>query len=169
MISRIAVILGVLTAICSAADVNVINNCNEQIDPGFFPAVDYDGGKTGGFVLAAHENATVELPSHWAGRIWPRTGCDNEGVCETGSCRGGINCTDPAPAGPTLAQFNIDAYHLDFFNPSTVDGFNVPVIIVPGPGCTTPPVGGTGLDEGNGCQNTTSCPTGVNYEVVFCT
>ena len=125
MISRIVVVLGVLTALCSAyvvlicvhspslcpvphrAQVTVINDCTEQIDPGFFTAVNYDGGVTGGFVLQSHESAVVELPVGWHGRIWPRTGCDDEGICETGTCRVGINCTDPAPAGPTLAQFNI--------------------------------------------------------------
>ncbi|EPS99460.1 Osmotin thaumatin-like protein [Fomitopsis schrenkii] len=169
MISRIAVVLGVLTAICSAADVNVVNNCKEQIDPGFFPPVNYGEGTTGGFVLQSDQNATVELPFGWYGRIWPRTGCNDEGQCDTGSCQGGIDCTDPSPAGPTLAQFNIGPGNKDYFNPSTVDGFNVPVIIIPGPGCSTRPVGCIGPGEGNGCEVTSECPTGVNYTVVFCT
>ena len=79
----------------------------------------------------------------------------------------------------------------DYFNPSTTDGFNVPVFIVPGAGCmcffcilislycviihgppgntgSVGPVGCTGLNEGPGCTQTASCPTGITYEVVFC-
>ena len=76
--------------------------------PGIFPAS--NGGELGGFELAANEFLTVTLPDGYSGRIWPRTGCDESGNCETGTCQGGINCTSPAAAGPTLAQFTIDGY-----------------------------------------------------------
>ena len=91
----------------------LINNCNQQIDPGFYPKVVHNGAETGGFVMQHGERDSVQLPSHWAGRIWARTGCDDQGDCETGQCPGGIDCNGPAPAGPTLAQFNINACVLD--------------------------------------------------------
>ncbi|KAI0719026.1 Osmotin thaumatin-like protein [Fomitopsis betulina] len=171
MISRITVVLGVFTAICSAAQVTIVNSCNEQVDPGFYPPANYDNGKTGGFVLSSNENATVELPRGYYGRIWPRTGCNDEGVCETGSCsEGGVNCTTPAPAGPTLAQFNIGPGGKDYYNPSTADGFTIPVTIIPGPGCSSGIAECTGLNEGNGCGATHECSvTGANFTVVFCT
>ena len=91
---------------------NIVNNCGAQIDPAFFPTVqDHDRNPTGGFALPAGEQYTVYLLSGWSGRIWGRTGCDADGNCATGGgCQGGVNCTSPAPGGPTLAQFTIDAY-----------------------------------------------------------
>lgn len=86
----------------------LINCCGQDIDPGVFPGVVHDGDLTGGFILRSGDQDTVVLPPPWSGRIWGRTGCDDYGNCETGACPGGINCTGPAPAGPTLAQFNID-------------------------------------------------------------
>ena len=139
---------------------NIVNNCKEQIDPAFYPAVqDHNRNPTGGLELPQGQQYTVYLLSGWSGVIWPRTGCDADGNCATGGgCQGGVNCTSPAPGGPTLAQFTIDAYVLDtlqpvscgtdgascayrngedYFAPSTVDGFNIPVSIVPHTGCTS--------------------------------
>jgi hypothetical protein len=80
----------------------------------------------------------VTLPANYSGRIWGRTGCDVAGVCATGQCfQGGENCTSPAPAGPTLAQFTINGFaNLDFFNPTAGEGYNLNVTIIPGTGCT---------------------------------
>jgi hypothetical protein len=61
-------------------------------------------------VLASGASQTVTLPSGYSGRAWGRTGCNSAGVCTTGSCSGGVNCTAPAAAGPTLAQFTINGY-----------------------------------------------------------
>lgn len=74
----------------------------------------------------------------------------------------------------------------DYYNPSTADGFTIPVTIIPGPGCErfpnlllsmlNPNTGSsgiaecTGLNEGNGCGATHECSvTGANFTVVFCT
>lgn len=101
-----------LTDIACRNPVNIVNNCGEQIDPAFFPTVqDHYRNPTGGFALPAGEQYTVYLLSGWSGRIWGRTDCDADGNCATGGgCQGGVNCTSPAPGGPTLAQFTIDAY-----------------------------------------------------------
>ncbi|EPS99459.1 Osmotin thaumatin-like protein [Fomitopsis schrenkii] len=171
MISRVAVIISVFTALCSAASVQLINNCNEQIDPGFYPKVVYNDTETGGFVMQHGERDSVQLPAGWHGRIWARTGCDDEGMCQTGTCPGGIDCDGPSPAGPTLAQFNIDTdVGTTYFGPSSVDGFNVPIRIVPGMGCNVGPVECTGNpeDAGYACNETRECPSSVSYAVIFC-
>lgn len=84
----------------------VVNHCNATIDPAFFPAA--DSGATGGFTLGTGASHSVTLPSGYSGRAWGRTGCNAAGSCTTGTCTGGVNCTAPAAAGPTLAQFTIN-------------------------------------------------------------
>ena len=112
---RMSISLSTLSNPChspvSTTSVEVTNNCNEQIDPGFYPVVYNSAGEaTGGFVLDSHEHAKVTLPTTgWTGIIWPRTGCDEYGRCETGQCPGGISCTAfPGPVGgATTARFII--------------------------------------------------------------
>ncbi|KAJ7889041.1 Osmotin thaumatin-like protein [Mycena leptocephala] len=156
---------------CFSTTVSVVNNCTQQVDPAFTPQVLLGGAPTGGFPLAAHLTQVVTFPANYSGRAWGRTGCDARGVCTTGQCfTGGENCTSPAPAGPTLAQFTINGFSsLDFFNPTSGEGFNLPVTIKPGSGCSTAPVGCTAANNvGPGCGATTTCPTGVGYTIQFC-
>ncbi|KAH9922743.1 thaumatin, partial [Fomitopsis serialis] len=139
-VCRTSAVLAALAAIASATTVTVTNNCGYEVDPGFYPAATASDG----------------------GRIWGRTGCDASGNCQTGGCSGGENCTAPA-------AFTINSWEsLDFFNPSTTDGFNVAVTITPGTGCTTGAQACTAQDEGDGCGMTSSCPTGTDYTVSFC-
>jgi hypothetical protein len=89
--------------------VTVFNNCPHQVDPAFYPAVRVGRNTTGGFALQAFYETVVVLPDGWSGRMWGRTNCTARGVCATGQCfTGGENCTSPAPAGPTLAQFTLN-------------------------------------------------------------
>jgi hypothetical protein len=89
--------------------VTVFNNCPHQVDPAFYPAVRVGRNTTGGFALQAFYETVVVLPDGWSGRMWGRTNCTARGVCATGQCfSGGENCTSPAPAGPTLAQFTLN-------------------------------------------------------------
>ncbi|TFY56713.1 hypothetical protein EVJ58_g7470 [Rhodofomes roseus] len=172
MFARAFAVLVAFAAAVSATTVTLTNNCGYEVDPGFYPtATASDGSSTGGFAIAAGSSSSVSLDSAWSagGRIWGRTGCDASGTCQTGSCTGGENCTAPAGSGVTLAQFTINAWNnLDFFNPSTTDGFNVAVTITPGTGCTTGPQACTASDEGDGCGMTSSCPTGTDYTIAFC-
>ncbi|TFY56025.1 hypothetical protein EVJ58_g7884 [Rhodofomes roseus] len=171
MFARAIIALGALAATAYAqTNVTLTNNCTYQVDPAFYPAVNAsDGSTTGGFPLDSGASANVTLDPTYSGRIWGRTGCDADGNCLTGSCPGGENCTGPAPAGPTLAQFTLDGYAgLDYFNPSTTDGFNLPVTITPGPGCSTGPQSCTADNEGTGCGDTSTCPTGTSYTISFC-
>ncbi|KZT65251.1 Osmotin, thaumatin-like protein [Daedalea quercina L-15889] len=169
MFARTFIAIAALVAAASATTVNLTNSCGYQVDPGFYPAATAsDGSSTGGFAVAAGSSSSVSLDSTWSGRIWGRTGCDASGNCQTGGC-GSESCTSPAGSGVTLAQFSINSWDsLDFFTPSTTDGFNIAVTITPGSGCTTSPVACTGQDMGNGCNATNSCPTGTNYTISFC-
>ncbi|KIY53168.1 Osmotin, thaumatin-like protein [Fistulina hepatica ATCC 64428] len=149
------------------SDVVVFNNCSASIDPAFYPAAD---GGIGGFVLGSGSTENVTLSAGWSGRIWGRTGCDDAGVCATGDCGGVVNCTSISYTGPTIAQFTIDGYaDLDFFAPSSQDGFNIAVAIIPGSGCATPTVACTDADGGgNGCDDIYTCAYGTSYTVQFC-
>ncbi|KAJ7640914.1 Osmotin thaumatin-like protein [Mycena rosella] len=169
--SFLTVLVASATALCSSTTVSVFNNCTQQVDPAFTPQVLLGGVPTGGFPLAAHLTQVVTFPANYSGRAWGRTGCDAQGVCATGQCfTGGENCTSPAPAGPTLAQFTINGFSsLDFFNPTSGEGFNLPVTIKPGSGCSTTPVSCTAANNvGPGCGATSTCPTGVGYTIQFC-
>lgn len=89
----------------------LVNNCNTQIDPAFYPAVqDHNRNPTGGFELGAGQQYTAYLLSGWSGHIWGRTDCDANGICATGSCAGGVSCDGDAPDGTTLAQLTIGSY-----------------------------------------------------------
>ncbi|KAI0729972.1 Osmotin thaumatin-like protein [Fomitopsis betulina] len=171
MLARAIVALGTLVASAfSLTSITLSNNCTYQVDPAFFPVgIASDGSSTGGFPLAAGALVGASLSATYSGRIWGRTGCDADGICSTGECPGGENCTGPAPAGPTLAQFTLDGYdNLDFFDPSTTDGFNIPLTITPGTGCSTGPQSCTAAGEGTGCGDTSACATGTSYTITFC-
>jgi hypothetical protein len=88
--------------------VTVVNHCGSNIAPAFYPAA--NNGALGGFRLASGASQAVTFPDGYSGRIWGRTGCNAAGVCTSGNCNGGINCTSPAAAGPTLAQFTMNGY-----------------------------------------------------------
>ncbi|EIN09642.1 Osmotin thaumatin-like protein [Punctularia strigosozonata HHB-11173 SS5] len=168
MFPSIALTLAALAGLAASTTITVVNHCSSAVDPGFFPAA--NNGALGGFALAAGASQAVTLPSGYSGRAWGRTGCDDAGVCTTGSCSGGVNCTAPAAAGPTLAQFTINGFsNLDFFNPGVADGFNIPVTITPGAGCSTAAVTcSNAAGAGNGCGATSTCPTGTAYTLSFC-
>lgn len=74
--------------------------------------------------------------------------------CVTGSCGSGkLACNGKGPEPPTtLAQFSLSGEGgLDFYNVSVVDGFNIPILVVP--------VGGSGKS----CSST-GCPVDLNNE-----
>lgn len=82
---------------------------------------------------------SVRLPSTpgWSGRIWGRTGCnfDESGIgkCQTGDCGGRLEC-DGNGATPPASLFEITVGigdDKDFYDVSIVDGYNLPLIVVP--------------------------------------
>ncbi|HKA28429.1 MAG TPA: thaumatin family protein [Candidatus Binatia bacterium] len=107
-----------------------------------------------GWEMAAGTTQTVCVPTPWAGRFWPRTGCRFSGTtcgapgldcCDTGSCLGeddktfALSCRLSAVPPATLAEPNFLAFPAeDVYDVSMVDGFNVAVEIAPVSGTFDP-------------------------------
>ncbi|KAG4958150.1 hypothetical protein JHK85_044530 [Glycine max] len=102
----------------------------------------------GRLVLQTGASTTIAAPTSWGGRFWGRTLCSEDSTdkfsCVTDDCGSGkLKCSGNGAAPPaTLAEFTLDrAGGLDFFDVSLVDGYNVPMLVVPqggsGEKCTT--------------------------------
>lgn len=98
----------------------------------------------GGWYLAPNGGSvTVTVPNGWEGRFWGRTNCTfdefGNGSCETGNCSAGLYCDGLWGKASTLAEMKFNGWNdLDFYDVSLIDGFNVPIQIVPVPGTYTP-------------------------------
>ncbi|WOL07069.1 hypothetical protein Cni_G15805 [Canna indica] len=111
---------------------------------------------TTGFELATGAQQSFDVPAKWSGRVWARTNCtaDSSGKlsCLTADCASSIVPCNGAGGVPpaTLTEFTVQGHEgMDFFDVSNVDGFNLPVAVVP--------QGGSGTN----C-NTTACPVDIN-------
>src|SRR4051812_20007381 len=100
----------------------------------------------GGFALPAGSQKTISIPTGSSAlRFWGRTGCkfdaNGNGTCETADCARGLYCNGAGGIPPaTLAEFTLDA-PVDFYDVSLVDGYNLPMRIIPVPGTFTLPAG----------------------------
>src|SRR5690606_29510302 len=98
----------------------------------------------GGWSLAPNGGSvTVKVPDGGEGRFWGRTRCEfdefGNGSCETGSCTAGLYCNGLWGKAATLAEMKFNGWNnLDFYDVSLIDGFNVPIKIIPVPGTYTP-------------------------------
>lgn len=127
------------------------NNCPYTIWPGTLSSA--GTLPTTGFKLDTGASLTIEAPAKWSGRFWPRTGCttDSSGkfTCQSGDCGSGkLECNGLGGAPPaTLAEFTLQGDdNKDFYDTSLVDGYNVPLSIVP---------------QGMSKCNKTDCPTDI--------
>ncbi|KAL9319693.1 hypothetical protein ACSQ67_011532 [Phaseolus vulgaris] len=155
----------------NSAKMTLINQCDYTVWPALSSNVNLS---TTGFVLPSGQNFSVNVPVNWNGRIWGRTLCTTDTItgkfsCLTGDCRSGKIACDSGGSPPnTLVEFGLDSINrLDFYDVSLVDGFNMPVIVVP--------VSGSGSNcESTGCvlDLNAVCPTELkvsrNEEVVAC-
>lgn len=129
----------------NAIQLILVNNCNESIWPGILGGAGQHTPKDGGFHLSSAEEAVVEVPEKWSGRIWGRQNCifDNEGKgsCHTGDCNGQLHCRGTGGVPPaTMVEMTLgtSSSPLHFYDVSLVDGFNLPVSMKPvggGVGC----------------------------------
>lgn len=129
------------------------NKCSYPV----WPAALSNAGKpqfpSTGFRLANGASQSLAAPAGWAGRFWARTGCtDNNGrlTCATGDCGSGqLECNGAGGAPPTtLAEFTLNGDGgKDFYDVSLVDGFSLPLSVVP--------------QGGSGCGST-ACAANVN-------
>ncbi|XP_058075579.1 thaumatin-like protein [Magnolia sinica] len=111
------------------------NNCTNPVWPGIQPSAGKRVLLRGGFQLAPGQTVNINVPRGWSGRFWARTGCAfdraDHGKCVTGDCGGSLRCAGAGGAPPsTLAEFTLDS-PLDFYDVSLVDGYNLPVSILP--------------------------------------
>ncbi|KAE8658925.1 Thaumatin-like protein 1 [Hibiscus syriacus] len=121
-----------------ATTFTIVNNCNYVVWPGILSNAGVPTLPTTGFTLQRGETKTITAPPSWGGRFWGRTHCleDSTGKfsCLTGDCgSGNLECSGNGAAPPaTLAEFTLDgAGGFDFFDVSLVDGYNVPMLVVP--------------------------------------
>ncbi|KAI4341844.1 hypothetical protein MLD38_026519 [Melastoma candidum] len=123
----------------------LVNNCQESIWPGILGSAGKATPRDGGFHLSSGEEAVINLPDKWSGRIWGRQGCcfggDGKGSCETGDCAGLLHCRGTGGVPPaTVVEMTLgtSTSPLHFYDVSLVDGFNLPVSMRPvggGIGC----------------------------------
>ncbi|KAI3444972.1 hypothetical protein Pfo_001637 [Paulownia fortunei] len=123
----------------NAATFTLKNRCKNTIWPGILSGAGKPLLMNGGLQLKPEETTNVVGPTGWSGRFWARSGCNfdqsgEHGNCTTGDCGGLLECSGRGGEPPaSLAEFTLDSPE-DFYDVSLVDGFNMPVSIVPSGG-----------------------------------
>ncbi|CAH9142414.1 unnamed protein product [Cuscuta epithymum] len=114
------------------------NKCEQTIWPGILSNAGVAPLDITGFSLERGESKTISAPSSWGGRLWGRTQCTEDSAgqfsCVTGDCGSGKEeCAGGNAAPPaTLAEFTLDGSGgMDFYDVSLVDGYNLPMLVVP--------------------------------------
>uniref|UniRef100_A0A915MH87 Thaumatin-like protein n=1 Tax=Meloidogyne javanica TaxID=6303 RepID=A0A915MH87_MELJA len=139
-----AIILSYIFSVKGDPKLTVINNCPYPIWPAYQVGAGQTVPKNGGSgALNKGQSVSFTVNSKLSAlRIWARTGCNKDATsCTTGICRGrGIECKGTGGEPPmSLAEFTFGTKDGDFYDVSLVDGFNIPVEIVPiggnGPKC----------------------------------
>ncbi|KAL5976460.1 hypothetical protein ACLOJK_020793 [Asimina triloba] len=129
-----------------AASFTLTNNCQISVWPGVLSGAGTAPLSSTGFLLQKGESKTLSVPAGWSGRFWGRTYCSEDSTgkfsCVTGDCGSDkLECAAAAKPPATLAEFTLNgADGLDFYDVSLVDGYNLPMLVVPQGGsgnCTT--------------------------------
>ncbi|KAL2331070.1 hypothetical protein Fmac_018651 [Flemingia macrophylla] len=131
-------ILTLSTSGVNSANFTLVNECNYTV----WPASLSSGGSgeilpTTGFVLRSKESYTITAPTTWTGRFWGRTLCTTDSTgrfsCITGDCGSDkLACNGSGSSPPaTLVELSTNESSGDFYDVSLVDGFNIPVSVVP--------------------------------------
>ncbi|KAL6652457.1 hypothetical protein ACP70R_011382 [Stipagrostis hirtigluma subsp. patula] len=134
------------------------NMCNYKVWPANLAGAGSPGLDFKGVALEPRRlnRILLPVPHGWSGRIWGRTLCPSDatgkftcvtGDCGTGrlDCAGGSGPTPPA----TVAEFTMDGKGgKDSYDVSLVDGFNLPMRVLPHGGC---PVSGCAADLNAAC------------------
>ncbi|OAY83426.1 thaumatin-like protein 1b [Ananas comosus] len=138
-----AIIIISLLSLCTwgamCATFTIRNNCGYTVWPGMLSGAGTAPLSTTGFALASGQSSSMDVPSGWSGRFWGRTLCSADATtgvfsCATGDCGSGtVACSGTGAAPPaTLAEFTLDGSGgMDFYDVSLVDGYNLPMLVVP--------------------------------------
>ncbi|CAL4951038.1 unnamed protein product [Urochloa decumbens] len=148
--------LFLLLPVTNGATLSIINRCSYTVWPAAVPV-------GGGVQLDPGKSWTIDMQSATRGSVWPRTGCSfdfentGRGSCQTGDCGGILTCTSKGQSPLTLAEFNFGQGGMDVFDISLVDGFNVPMDLLPVPAKGQ---GEQGCSKGPHCTAniTSQCP-----------
>ncbi|XP_077246564.1 thaumatin-like protein 1 [Tasmannia lanceolata] len=120
-----------------SASFTLTNNCGYSVWPGILSSAGTAPISTTGFALQTGQSKTLSVPTSWSGRIWGRTLCSEDSTgkfsCMTGDCGSGkLECNGQGAIPATLAEFTLDGSDgLDFYDVSLVDGYNLPMLVVP--------------------------------------
>ncbi|KAI3704514.1 hypothetical protein L1987_74736 [Smallanthus sonchifolius] len=136
----------VLLTLCFISSINSIqsatftltNQCTYPVWAGILSGAGTSPLPTTGFPLQPTQSNSISIPPGWSGRMWGRTLCSTDSTgrftCLTGDCGSGtIECNGGGAAPPaTLAEFTLNgANGMDFYDVSLVDGYNLPMMVVP--------------------------------------
>ncbi|XAR73769.1 hypothetical protein NMG60_11007849 [Bertholletia excelsa] len=146
-----------------SATFTIVNQCGYTVWPGILSGAGTAPLSTTGFAFQSGESNTVAVPAGWSGRLWGRTLCATDATtgkftCVTGDCgTGALECSGGGAAPPaTLAEFTLNgAGGLDFYDVSLVDGYNLPMLVVPqgGTGAGNCTATGCVVDLNGGCPS----------------
>ncbi|KAF4348887.1 hypothetical protein F8388_023071 [Cannabis sativa] len=135
-----------------SATFTIKNNCPFTIWPGTLTGAGKPPLSSTGFELASGATQSIDAPAGWSGRFWARSGCTTDATgkftCETADCGSGkVSCNGAGGIPPaSLVELTLaENGGQDFYDISLVDGFNLPVGLVPSSSCAS-----------------TSCPANVN-------
>ncbi|KAL6493028.1 Thaumatin-like protein 1 [Orobanche gracilis] len=132
----------------SASTFTFVNKCEFTVWPGILSNAGIAPFLSTGFALENGGSKVIDAPSSWRGRFWGRTACTKDSAgkftCQTGDCGSGVlECNGGGAVPPaTLAEFTLDGGGgKDFYDVSLVDGYNLPMLVVPqggsGDNCTS--------------------------------
>ncbi|KAK9946923.1 hypothetical protein M0R45_012362 [Rubus argutus] len=175
-LSVLLILVGLLTSGVVSTTFTMVNKCEYTVWPGILSNAGVPPLPTTGFALEKGEAKTLTAPASWGGRFWGRTLCTHDSTgkfsCVTGDCGSGkLECSGSGAAPPaTLAEFTLDGDGgLDFFDVSLVDGYNLPMLVVPqggsGTNCTNT---GCVVDLNGVCPSELKVTSGDESEGVAC-
>lgn len=137
--------LTLMISVSNGIQLIIVNNCKESVWPGILGNGGHQTPNNGGFHLSTGEQVVIQVPEKWSGRIWGRQGCcfdeNGRGSCQTGDCRGLLQCIGTGGQPPaTVVEMTLGTSQnqLHYYDVSLVDGFNLPISMIPvggGVGC----------------------------------
>ena len=107
---------------------SVKNNCPSTIWLAMTPNPNYPS-LGNNIQVTSGQSYTYNIPNgNWAGRFWPKIGCDGFGV----NCLFGDSSITGQPPADTKIEFNFQGSSKpSFYDISLVDGYSLPIQIVP--------------------------------------
>ncbi|CAI9264474.1 unnamed protein product [Lactuca saligna] len=127
-----------LVTVVESTTFKIVNRCRHTIWPGILTGADRTVLNPTGFALNPGKSRTLRIPVAWSGRLWGRTDCRTDSTgkfsCVTADCGSGkVECEGRGAEPPaTLVEFTLNGDQgLDFYDVSLVDGYNLPMLVIP--------------------------------------